>query len=165
MFRIIICGVLATVTIVATVSLSIGQDRREITTQRERARTQMVHPPGDPKPLLYEAGATAPNSARLLTTGDETDGAWSLVELTEMPGTKTTWHRHPHTDQAYYVREGVFTVKVEDKIYQLHAGGYIFIPRGTPHGTGNVGSVPVNVLLIDGPAGFERYFQARPDLL
>ena len=124
-----------------------------------------VHPPGQPKPLVYEAGATKPNEARMLTAGEETDRAWSLIELTENPGTKTTWHRHPKNDQAYYVLEGVFTVKVEDKMYELPAGGYVFIPRGTAHGTGNVGALPVKVLLIDGPAGFEHYFQARADLL
>lgn len=120
--------------------------------------------PDEPKALTYEAGATAPNSTRLLTRGDDTAGAWSLVELTEMPGTKTTWHRHPHSDQAYFVREGVFTVKVEEKVYELAAGGYVFIPRGTRHGHANFGSEPVKVLLTNAPAGFERYLQARADL-
>lgn len=124
-----------------------------------------VHQPGEPSSLVYEAGASKQNEARMLTAGEETNRAWSLIELTENPGTKTTWHRHPHNDQAYYVLQGVFTVKVEDKMYELPAGGYVFIPRGTAHGTGNVGSVPVKVLLIDGPAGFEHYFQARADLL
>src|SRR5687767_1227493 len=124
-----------------------------------------VYSPGEPKSLVYEAGATKPNEARMLTAGEETSRAWSLIELTENPGTKTTWHRNPNNDQAYYVLEGVFTVKVEDKMYELPAGGYVFIPRGTAHGTGNVGSVPVKVLLIDGPAGFEHYFRARADLL
>ena len=120
--------------------------------------------PDEPKALTYDAGATALNSTRLLTPGEDTAGAWSLVELTEMPGTKTTWHRHPHSDQAYSVREGVFTVKVEEKVYALPAGGYVFIPRGTPHGHANFGTQPVKVLLTNAPAGFERYLQARADL-
>jgi uncharacterized cupin superfamily protein len=81
-----------------------------------------------------------------------------------MPGTKTTWHRH-HFDQAYYVREGAFTAKVEDKVYELSPGGYIFIPRGTPHGHANFGNGAVRVLLTNAPAGFERYFHARAELL
>jgi quercetin dioxygenase-like cupin family protein len=120
--------------------------------------------PEEPKALTYDAGATAVNSARLLTPGADTAGAWSLVELTEAPGTKTTWHRHPHSDQAYFVREGLFTVKVEDKIYELNPGGYVFIPRGTAHGHANFGSQPVKVLLTNAPAGFEQYLQARADL-
>jgi quercetin dioxygenase-like cupin family protein len=120
--------------------------------------------PDEPKALTYDAGATALNSARLLTPGADTAGAWSLVELTEMPGTKTTWHRHPHSDQAYFVREGVFTVKVDEKTYELTAGGYVFIPRGTRHGHANFGTQPVKVLLTNAPAGFEQYLRARADL-
>src|SRR5262249_36424508 len=51
-----------------------------------------VYSPGDPRSLVYEAGATKPNEARMLTAGEETGRAWSLIELTENPGTKTTWH-------------------------------------------------------------------------
>jgi hypothetical protein len=39
------------------------------------------------------------------------------------------------------------------------------IPRGTPHGHGNAGNVPVRVLLTNTPAGFERYFKERAALL
>jgi len=146
------------------VAISVSAQNGAVKGLRNPVRSK-AYAPGEPKSLIYEAGATKPNEARMLTAGEETNRAWSLIELTENPGTKTTWHRHPNNDQAYYVLEGVFTVKVEDKMYELPAGGYVFIPRGTAHGTGNVGSVPVRVLLIDGPAGFEHYFQARADLL
>jgi mannose-6-phosphate isomerase-like protein (cupin superfamily) len=135
-----------------------------IAAQDNRRPRAFALAPDEPKALTYDAGASAPNSARLLTPGDNTAGAWSLVELTEMPATKTTWHRHPHSDQSYFVREGVFTVKVEDKIYELKPGGYVFIPRGTAHGHANFGSQPVKVLLTNAPAGFEQYLQARSDL-
>lgn len=133
-------------------------------TQDSRVPRAIALAPDEPKVMIYDAGASALNSARLLTHGDDTAGAWSLVELTEHPGTKTTWHRHPHSDQAYFVREGVFTVKVEDKVYELAAGGYVFIPRGTRHGHANFGTRPVKVLLTNGPAGFEQYLRARADL-
>lgn len=136
----------------------------EAAAQDSRPRRAIALAPDEPKALTYDAGATALNSARLLTSGEDTAGAWSFVELTEMPGTKTTWHRHPRSDQAYFVREGVFTVKVEEKVYELTAGGYVFIPRGTRHGHANFGTQPVKVLLTNAPAGFERYLQARADL-
>lgn len=134
------------------------------TAQDGRPTRAIALAPDEPKALTYDAGASALNSTRLLTPGEDTAGAWSLVELTEMPGTRTTWHRHPHSDQAYFVREGVFTVKVEEKVYQLPPGGYVFIPRGTRHGHANFGSQPVKVLLTNAPAGFERYLQTRADL-
>jgi quercetin dioxygenase-like cupin family protein len=147
------------VLLVAMLLFSGGADA-----QRGGTPQAIAYAPDQPKALTYDAGASAPNSARLLTPGEDTAAAWSLVELTEMPGTKTTWHRHPRSDQAYFVREGVFTVKVEEKVYELTAGGYVFIPRGTRHGHANFGTQPVKVLLTNAPAGFERYLQARADL-
>jgi quercetin dioxygenase-like cupin family protein len=135
------------------------------TAQPGRSPQAVAHSPGEPEALAHDAGVTTPNSVRFLALGAQTNGAWSLIELTEMPGTKTTWHRHPRSDQAYYVREGVFTVKVGEKVYELPPGGYIFIPRGVPHGHANFGMVPVKVLLTNAPAGFEDYFQARVGLL
>jgi hypothetical protein len=48
---------------------------------------------GEPAELTYDAGA-----ARFLVSSEETNGAWSLVELKEMPGYHTNLHRHNHTD-------------------------------------------------------------------
>ena len=125
----------------------------------------IVHPPGQPQVFPYDAGGTSPNTVRLLTFGEQTGGAWSLIELTEMPGTQTTWHRHPRADQGLYVREGTLTAKVDERLYVLPAGAYVFIPRGTPHGHANLGTTAVRVLLTTAPAGFEHYFKARVELL
>ena len=115
---------------------------------------------GDPDEALYDAG-----TARFLASSEDTNGAWSLVELTEKPGYKTRLHRHNYTDETYYVLEGVLTAKIADKTYELPAGSYIVIPRGTPHAQGNLGKVPVKVLLTMTPGGFERSFKDRADLI
>lgn len=116
--------------------------------------------PGEPEKVVYDAG-----TARFLASSEDTNGAWSLVELTEMPGYKTRFHKHNYTDETYYVVEGVFTAKVADKTYELPAGSYIVIPRGTPHGQGNFGKVPVKVLLTMTPGGFEHSFRDRAELI
>ena len=141
--------------VVAALFLSFEQPSKTQTkpdkTQPEQAKSRpktIALKSGEPAALPYDLGMV-----RFLVTSEDTGGAWSLVELTEMPGQKTTWHRHNHTDQAYYVLEGVFTAKVEDKVYELPAGSYIFIPRGTPHGQGNFGTVPAKVLLTNTPGG------------
>jgi mannose-6-phosphate isomerase-like protein (cupin superfamily) len=99
-----------------------------------------------------------------LASSDDTHGAWSLVELTEIPGYKTNLHRHNHTDEAFYVLEGVLTVRLNDKTSEYPAGSYVLIPRGTPHAQGNRGKVPVKLLLTMTPGGFERSFQDRVEL-
>lgn len=121
---------------------------------------QVVLKPGDPQFLAFDGG-----TVRFLVSSEETHGAWSFLEETEPPGSKTPWHRHEYFDQAYYVLEGVLTAKVADAIYELPAGSYILIPRGTPHGQGNFGKVPVRVLQMNAPGGFEGFLKDRVELL
>ena len=129
--------------------------------EREKNKPRMVVlKPGDPEFLAFDGG-----TVRFLVSSEDTNGAWSLVEEIEPPGSKTPWHRHNYSDQAYYVLEGVLTAKVADKIYELPAGSYILIPRGTPHGQGNFGKVPVRVLQMNTPGRFERVLKGRVELL
>ena len=114
---------------------------------------------GEPVELTYDAG-----TMRMLASSEDTNGAWSLVELKEMPGYHTNFHRHNYTDEAFYVMEGVLTVKINDKTFDYPAGSYVLIPRGTPHAQGNRGKVPVRVLLTMTPGGFERSFVDRVEL-
>jgi len=114
---------------------------------------------GETSELTYDAG-----TVRVLASSEDTNGAWSVVELIEMPGYKTRLHRHNYTDEAYYVLEGVLTARIADKTYELPAGSYIVIPRGTPHAQGNFGKVPVKVLLTMTPGGFEKSFIDRAEM-
>jgi len=114
---------------------------------------------GEPNELTYDAG-----TVRFLASSEDTNGAWSLVELKEMPGYHTNLHRHNHTDEAFYVLEGVLTVKINDRISEYTAGSYVSIPRGTPHAQGNGGIVPARILLTMTPGGFERSFKDRVEL-
>jgi mannose-6-phosphate isomerase-like protein (cupin superfamily) len=115
--------------------------------------------PDHPAELPYDAGAL-----RMLASSADTKGAWSLVELKEMPGYHTNLHRHNHTDEAFYVLEGTLTVKINDQTLDYPAGSFVLIPRGTPHAQGNRGKVPVRVLLTMTPGGFERSFLDRAEL-
>ncbi len=139
----------------------------EIQTRPEQTQTEpgknkrnlVVFKSGEPAFLAFDGG-----TVRFLVSSEDTNGAWSFLEETEPPGSKTAWHRHNHSDQAYYVLEGVLTAKVADKTYELPAGSYILIPRGTPHAQGNFGKVPVRVLQMNTPGGFEQFLQDRVEL-
>jgi quercetin dioxygenase-like cupin family protein len=114
---------------------------------------------GEPADATYDAG-----TARFLVSSEQTHGAWSLVELREMPGYHTNLHRHNHTDEAFYVLEGVLTVNIDGSLSEYPAGSYVLIPRGTPHAQGNHGNVPARILLTMTPGGFERSFKDRVEL-
>jgi quercetin dioxygenase-like cupin family protein len=141
--------------------LSEAQTKPEKTqSEQDKNRPKLVAlKSGEPDELTYDAG-----TARFLVSSEETNGAWSLVELKEMPRYHTNLHRHNHTDEAFYVLEGVLTVKINDRVSEYPAGSYVLIPRGTPHAQGNRGKVPTRILLTMTPGGFERSFKDRVEL-
>jgi quercetin dioxygenase-like cupin family protein len=140
-------------------------------TQTKPEKMQSEQDKNRPKIVAFKSGETVEaviydaGTARFLASSADTNGAWSLVELTEKSGYKTRLHRHNYTDETYYVLEGVLTAKIADKTYELPAGSYIVIPRGTPHAQGNLGNVPVKVLLTMTPGGFEQSFRDRAELI
>lgn len=70
----------------------------------------------------------------LLAKSEATGGAYSLVHLTATPDFATPYHLHHTEDEAFYVLDGEFTFFCDGKKKVLGPGGYIFLPRGVPHG-------------------------------
>lgn len=137
-----------------------GRAAKAHQSEQDKDRPKMIAlKSGEPDELTYDAG-----TARFLVSSEDTNGAWSLVQLKEMPGYHTNLHRHNHTDEAFYVLEGVSTVKLNNTISDYPAGSYVLIPRGTPHAQGNRGKVPTRILLTMTPGGFEQSFKDRAEL-
>ena len=101
---------------------------------------------------------------RFIASSEDTNGASTVMEITELPGYKTAWHQHNNCEEAFYVMEGVLTVKFDDKIHEFPAGSYVFIPRGTPHGQGNFTKKQVKLLMMVTPGGFDQFFRDRVEL-
>jgi mannose-6-phosphate isomerase-like protein (cupin superfamily) len=68
-------------------------------------------------------------------------------------------HVHEHTDEVFYVLDGVLTVTGGEEPVSLPAGGTVFVPRGVAHTFANASSSPVRMLIIMTPAGFEGFFR------
>jgi len=95
---------------------------------------------------------------------EDTNGGFAIVERTQDPCYKTTWHRHEDFEESFYVVEGVWTVQIADKLREFPAGSFVQIPRGTPHGQGNFTREPVKLLVILTPGAFERFYKERAEL-
>ena len=87
-----------------------------------------------------KAGKTLSNTvsfgtvnATLLLTGEQTGGAFSLVETMMRPGTEPPYHIHEREDETFYIMEGHVTVLVDGVVHECKAGDAIFLPRGIPH--------------------------------
>jgi quercetin dioxygenase-like cupin family protein len=60
---------------------------------------------------------------------------FSLAENAMPVGSHTPFHRHDDEDEAFYVLEGTLKVHLgEGRAVQIGPGGYLHLPKGTPHG-------------------------------
>ena len=87
----------------------------------------------------------------VLATSDSTGGAYSMLHHTAPPGHATPYHLHHVEDEAFYVLDGEFTFICQGEKTVVGPGGYIFLPRGIPHGIRCTGSGPSTMLILAMP--------------
>jgi mannose-6-phosphate isomerase-like protein (cupin superfamily) len=63
----------------------------------------------------------------------------SLAEATLLPGAATEAHRHPATEEIYYILRGAGLMRVEAEERAVGPGDGILIPPGARHQIRNVG--------------------------
>jgi mannose-6-phosphate isomerase-like protein (cupin superfamily) len=89
--------------------------------------------------------------------GDETGGAFALLEAAEPPDFGPPLHIHGNTAEAFYVLEGEYHIFIDEQAYACQAGSFIFIPAGIRHGF-RVGAAPSRKLNLYTPAAMVGYF-------
>jgi quercetin dioxygenase-like cupin family protein len=93
----------------------------------------------------------------ILADGEETGGAFALIEAVSRPGSEPPLHVHEREDELFYILEGEARVMVGEAVHNLSAGDMIFLPRGVPH-TFRIKSPVARALTWITPAGFEQWF-------
>lgn len=107
-----------------------------------------------------------PNEVVIRLSGEETDGAFSLLEYTAPPdGPSPGRHLHEETDEVIFVLDGELACSVGGEDRSLGAGDTGWIPRETPHSFEVTGTREAWFLLWYSPAGFEGYFEEMGALL
>ncbi len=89
--------------------------------------------------------------------GEETGGAFALLEAAEPPDFGPPLHIHTNAAEAFYVLDGEYLVFVDERTYICPAGSFIFIPEGVRHGF-RVGAKPSQKLNLYTPAAMVGYF-------
>lgn len=130
-------------------------------TYQQLAVTQMIVPPEEAQVYNMLGGG----EARLLVTGEKSNGAWWMGRFREDPGFMTNLHYHPHTDEQVYIIEGVLSVYAGEKWHELGPGTLGVLPKGKPHAQGNRSNKPVHFIGSGAPAGFEKLFPAVDALM
>jgi quercetin dioxygenase-like cupin family protein len=91
-------------------------------------------------------------------TGEQSDGAFSLIEQHLPSGSLTPLHVQPHEDETFHVLEGHMTIHVDGDELTAGPGETVLVPRGTPHALR--ADAPTRCLVLDVPAGHDRFFAA-----
>jgi quercetin dioxygenase-like cupin family protein len=94
--------------------------------------------------------------------GEQTSDEMSLVEFVARRGDMPPLHVDHRNDETVYVVEGRMTFFVGDGELTLSEGEAAVTPRGVPHAY-RVESEQARWLVINNPAGFERFLRAATE--
>ena len=93
-------------------------------------------------------------------TAATTGGVMDQFELIAEPGhAGAPEHVHHTVDEFFYILEGTFLFKVEDKLITVGVGSFLFVPRETRHTWRNGAAVQSRMLLTYIPGGMEPFFE------
>jgi mannose-6-phosphate isomerase-like protein (cupin superfamily) len=110
------------------------------------AAKPIVIPPGQG----YRLG----NVEFLARTADTPRFNFSIIEI--VAGRELEAHVHDDEDDAFYILEGELTFIFGAEQASAPRGTFVLVPPGVEHGFRNAGEVPVRMLNIHAPAGFDR---------
>ena len=65
--------------------------------------------------------------------GEQTDGRFAQLLVTEKRGAGTPLHVHRDSDETFFVIEGTLAVVVGDERFDAGPGGFVFAPMGVAH--------------------------------
>ena len=97
---------------------------------------------------------------RFMVSSKDSGGGFALVEHLLPPhALAAPLHRHTREDEYSYVLEGRMGALLGQEEVFGEAGHLIFKPRGQWHTFWNAGDVPVRILEMISPGGFEEAFR------
>jgi quercetin dioxygenase-like cupin family protein len=105
-----------------------------------------------PVPWMGEQG-------RFLLRSEDTAGLFSFFEVTTSPGGGPPLHLHDDHDEALFVVEGRYDIRVDEREITGRPGTLAYSPRGVPHRFRNPTDAPSRLLVIASPGGHERFFE------
>ena len=105
-----------------------------------------------------EATWFGPNRMILKATGEQTGGAFGLVESWVPAGSSPPLHVHHAEDESFYVVAGTVRYVTGGRELLAGPGSFVFLPRDVPHTFVVEGDEDAHLLTLLTPGGFERYF-------
>jgi quercetin dioxygenase-like cupin family protein len=118
---------------------------------------------------MTQGGVVGPGDGRsfwLLTdlhtfklVGDDTNGAFTVAELTAGAEFGPPPHIHRHADECFYILEGTFDFSLAGRPFTAAAGAFVYLPKGVIHTHRAGGGKSARALVMQSPAGVEQFIQ------
>jgi quercetin dioxygenase-like cupin family protein len=95
-------------------------------------------------------------------TSEETNGAYSMLEIVADPRNGVPMHVHDNEEEHFIVLEGKAFIANGDSRAEVGAGSSVSIRRGVPHAWCNLSEdVPLRMLVVFSPGGLEELFRQK----
>lgn len=76
----------------------------------------------------------------------------AVMEYTTRRSEEPPDHTHPTEDEIFYVLQGALTFRCGEDTFEVDDGGFVFLPRGIPHGYTIRSEGDVHLLVVTAPA-------------
>jgi quercetin dioxygenase-like cupin family protein len=127
--------------------------------QSERAKTLVLEKNEGEKRVRRPRGSLPiPSDEFILKVTPQNSGSKHLVLGTEdiPPGGVIPRHKHLEQDEILLIQTGTAHVTLNDKEYDVHAGGVVFFPAQTWVSLKNTGKDSISLVFIFSTPGFEE---------
>ena len=126
------------------------------TTTNAPATAQLLHRPAATGLSYWGPG----DRYTFLVTGEETGGAYFVMEAWVPPGGGPGPHVHTREDETFYVVDGEIEFLLGEETIVAGPGDFVNVPRGVVHRFRNGGMETARLVLTFTPAGIEEFFKA-----
>lgn len=101
----------------------------------------------------------------ILATGEDTGGAYGLIEVLMQPQGFIPPHIHDEMDEVHYLLDGEVEYQLDENTILATPGTFIHISRGQSHSFKNIGLKPAKFIAWVTPAGGEQFFIEAGELV
>jgi quercetin dioxygenase-like cupin family protein len=91
-------------------------------------------------------------------SGNDTGGAFALIEAVVPPGHGPPPHIHSREDEAFYVLEGEIQFHAGGRSFTATPGAWVTLAKGSLHHFKNISTKPARMLVMVTPSGLEEFF-------
>jgi quercetin dioxygenase-like cupin family protein len=92
-------------------------------------------------------------------TAEDNNGAYDYLLLDVQPKSGTPMHIHHKQHESIHFLKGRYKVQLEDEVFYIEEGGFVYIPMGVNHAFMNISDEPGEAIFIFSPGGSDKFFE------